>query len=235
MTALARATADAGKQYRALAKDQQAFSQAQAGAGGRYKDINKDQEAFAAGVARTGQAMAQGFNRLSQVGQTTFGALAGGVAGFITAGMQGTAESNQLGQAIKEVNLQVASIFTPQIHKAIDAIQRLVYWLRELTGQQQDSARQWIAGAAALSGFLSLMGGRGLPGVSAIPLVGGALSSPLGALAGLAAASEEGRKALLDLAEASLPLVKSFAILAPAMSKFLAGVIKVTAWLAETL
>src|SRR5262245_14281794 len=93
MDRLARATADVGKQYQALTRDQQNF-------------------------ARTSAAIGAGFTQLSRAAQTAFGTISGAVGGFITAGMQGTAESYQLGQALKQINLQIASVFTPTIHKA---------------------------------------------------------------------------------------------------------------------
>jgi hypothetical protein len=204
---------------------------------------------------------------MGRVGAVAFGALSAGIGGYIRSGMQGTAESLQLNRAMTDISYSIASIFTPQIRAAVDWVQKLSYHLMNLTGSQQASARQWVAGALSLTGFLALLprmtggmaaltrsrtaadlamasawrrpagggapgGGMGLPGVGGLPIVGGLLGGlgSLGALALLAGSSEEGRKALSDLATATAPLVQSFSALIPIVAALARGFATVVQW-----
>src|SRR5215471_12110366 len=205
---MARATARAGAEYKTL-------------------DTSLRKDPFA--------PLTQSLAQVGRVGQQTFGMLAGSAGGFLTAGMQGTAEAIQLRRALADISLQAASVFTPWIHKAIDLLQRLAQSLRNVTGETQRQIRAWVAGAASLSRFMALLGGRGLPGVGAIPLVGGAMASPAGAMLAMAAASEQGRAALVELAKATGPLVAAFTPLAIAVASLATAIAKAIAWILSHL
>src|SRR5215471_10058199 len=139
---MARATARAGAEYKTL-------------------DASLRKDPFA--------PLTQSLAQVGRVGQQTFGMLAGSAGGFLTAGMQGTAEAIQLRRALADISLQAASVFTPWIHKAIDLLQRLAQTMRGLTGDTQKQIREWVAGAASLSGFMALWAARDCRGSVACP------------------------------------------------------------------
>jgi hypothetical protein len=218
LSGLARAAIDAGREFRLL----QAAAQS-----GLYRALAReakeatDQLDRMRRVAREGRLavfasdLTTALAPLGRAGQAAFGALTASVGGFIAAGARGTAESMQLSRALTEINFQLASAFTPWITRGIDLVQRFADSMRNLTGETQAQIRQWVTGAAALSGFVSLLGGRGLPGVGRLPLVGGFLGGPAGGILALLGASQEGRAALMELARATVPLVQSFTGLVP--------------------
>src|SRR5262245_32945599 len=72
------------------------------------------------------------------------------VAGFVTAGLAASNESNVLAYHFKELSFQIASLFAPAIHRAIDALREVVLWFRNLSGEPQEMLRHLIEGAAAV-------------------------------------------------------------------------------------
>src|SRR5215471_10087683 len=83
--------------------------------------------------------------------------------------------------------------------------------------------------------FSGPLGGKGLPGLGRLPLVGGMLGSPLGAAAGALAMTPEGRKALTELYKAAVPLAQAFARLAPIVAAIGTAFAKVITWIMEHL
>jgi hypothetical protein len=271
LSAMAASADAAGKGFSALQAKASVFSSLTKGSAAATQQLERMRRVLAEG--RTSiffSDLTTKIQGMGRVGAVTFGALTAGIGGYIRSGMQGTAESIQLNRAMTDISYSIASIFTPQIRAAVDWVQKLSYHLMNLTGAQQASARQWVAGALSLTGFLALLprmtggmaaltrsrsaadlamasswrrpagggaggvpgGGMGLPGVGGLPIIGGLLGGlgSLGALALLAGSSEEGRKALSDLATATAPLVQSFSALIPVVGALAKGFAVVTQW-----
>jgi hypothetical protein len=77
------------------------------------------------------------------------------VMGWVTAGLQGTAEGYQLNYQFQQLSRQIAAVFLPVIRTAIQTIREAVDWFRGLTREQQDSFRNWtlIVGGVLGAGY----------------------------------------------------------------------------------
>jgi phage-related protein len=84
---------------------------------------------------------------------------AAGASLSIFAGLTGTVQGEALSLRFQMLSREIASLFIPQIQAAINALGRLVEWLRNLSGEQQSNLAGWIVGASAAFKFGSVLGG----------------------------------------------------------------------------
>lgn len=106
-------------------------------------------------LAWTAKGLAEAFGGINQAAQGLAKAFAPAISqlsGFVTAGVAASAEGQMISYQFEELSHQIASLFAPQIHAAIDALGRLVSWFQNLSGEQQASLRGWgltLGGIAA--------------------------------------------------------------------------------------
>jgi hypothetical protein len=196
------------------------------------------------------QLMGERLEGVGKAGRWAFAGITGTLGGFVRAGLQGTAEMDVFRLSMGQISREVASVFTPQINAAVAAVQRLAAWFRNLTGEQQHQARQWVGLALGVSGFLALLPrivstgsalaalGRntGLAGLLGGLGTGGKVGLGVaGGMVGLLAMSREGREALATLAAAAAPVAEAFAKLAPAVAGLSAALGKVVGWVLENV
>ena len=146
-------------------------------------------------------------------------AIAGGFAylqakviGYVQAGLQATAEGERLAFLFGRLNREIASVFTPAIHGAINALQRVVEWFRALDGTQQAAIRRATVLSAAFLGMTTILPRLiELTRTLSISMAGfftgtGAIFGVVGAMASLALVTESGRAALARMGAALMPL-----------------------------
>lgn len=121
---------------------------------GAFKAVTADVDAFVARVqsaesridkmwivAKTG---AQAFT--NAIGYATLG-----IAGFVTAGLQGTMEGERLTLSFKLLSQEIAAVFMPIVEKLTDSILAVVRWFRSLDETTQNlisSTAVWVVGLA---------------------------------------------------------------------------------------
>src|SRR6185437_11241802 len=81
-----------------------------------------------------------------------FGRVTGTLGGFVRAGLQGTAEYEQFGVQMQRISREIATLFTPIIHRAVAAVTQISGWFQRLSRDQQDQAAKWIMVGVAVLG-----------------------------------------------------------------------------------
>lgn len=160
--------------------------------------------------------------------------------GWVQAGMQGTAQAVQLGTGMQFLSREIAGVFTPTINAVIDKVHSMVGWFRNLSGEQQALIRNTILMTAGFTGAISIIDStarsivRMYEGLKVLFMFNPGLLIT-GMFTGLLMGSEEGRKALGDLAHAFRPLLKAAADIAQAFAPFLQIVADIATVLAGVL
>lgn len=94
--------------------------------------------------------------KFGQLAQGVFAAASASILGFVTAGMSGTAQSQQLTFQMAELSRTIAGIFGPEIQGFIDIIRDLTNWLRSLSDAQLESIAYWAKFAFAFGTIIFL-------------------------------------------------------------------------------
>lgn len=115
-------------------------------------------EVSAKGVEATKASLASvtkaGEKAAYSLGQTLSGAArlgAGSLLALSTAGLAGTQEGNKLVYSFQMLGREIAAVALPAIRAAIEGMQNLTAWFRELTGKQQESLLKWAGLATGLT------------------------------------------------------------------------------------
>jgi hypothetical protein len=123
---------------------------------------------------------------------TAFTMLAGGVTGFVAAGLRGTTEGAALTLRFQILSREIAGVFLPVVYKIIDAVESVIGWFKGLDKSQQDFIMNLTLGAIAGLGVAKVLGG---------PLLG-AINAAIGGIQLLTAAGLE-----LNVVTAGIPIL----------------------------
>lgn len=99
--------------------------------------------------------------------QRLVGGVAATVSGLVTAGVALSSSGQQISIRMQQLSLQVASLFTPEIGRATQALTLLVGWMRGLSGEQQRLLAM-LGGAAVGLSALALAAPRVVAGMQAV-------------------------------------------------------------------
>lgn len=162
-----------------------------------------------------------------------FGLTVGGITGFVSAGLRGSAQGELLTLHFQELNREIAAIFLPIVNSVISRLQELATWFRSLSEAQQDSILKWAGIVVAALGAAVM-----LPRIAAgFNLIGSAMTAlsanPLIALIALIAAlvvgTEEGMSGFMKLWEALQPIGKAVTDIFAPLLDLLGQIAKVVA------
>jgi hypothetical protein len=189
-------------------------------------------------LEKAAQSM-QSFARYAAIG---FATITGTIGGFVRAGPASSAMGEMLSFQMGFLARSIAGLFTPEIQKAIELVQRATNWFRQLSDRQRENIVHWVEGALAatavgmilprlIAGFSAVVAGLkavtgAMLGVQAasggvLPLVG-ALAS---AFVGVEMGSEQGRQSLGKLFESLQRIVKSIGPVLDDLAKALQPII----------
>jgi len=155
-------------------------------------------------------SMLTGAERVAVLG-AGYGFLTSKVMGFVSAGLAGTAEGERLNLVMTRLNQSIASIFTPAIHAAIDKLNQLTNWFRNLSGNQQEQIRNMVGMGVAFLGVATIVPKL----ISAVVALSTAFKTAftnhpvlmiISAIASLLVTTEQGRAAIGKMGAALLPL-----------------------------
>jgi hypothetical protein len=163
------------------------------------------------------QRVQEAFAPLSSAAGTAFKMLAGGVMGFVVAGLRGTQEGNALTQRFTMLSREIAGIFLPVIRGAISAVEKVFTWLHKLSGAQQHNIMNFVLATTSGLGLAKVLSGPLLGGLQAAlrgiqALITGAITldtvtgfilpaigAVVVAIGALAVGTDAGREGLKDL------------------------------------
>lgn len=212
--------------------------------------LGRGQTGAAAAAQGIGRALdkaaqsAEKFQKPMEKVQSAMQGAANRLLGLVRAGMSGTTEMNQLAFQIHRIQREIANVFAPWIRKTIELLNELRQKLQALSGAQQETIRNWVAGGLAVfalikglgrvvmafsaikamrtlsgefvsKGSKAAMEGMGTKGPGVLGVIGN-LAIGLGALL---ATTEEGRAVLASLWESIKPLVEAVAELAQSFAQ----------------
>lgn len=100
----------------------------------------------------------QGTESITKAAGYGFAALTGGILGFVTAGLRGTAEGNRLNYLFQQISMQIASIFLPAIRVVSKVLEDLLGWFRSLSGATQNQIFWWTSMTVAVLGIVYVVG-----------------------------------------------------------------------------
>jgi hypothetical protein len=193
--------------------------------------------AISAEVAQKGtaavmaQATAQADKQAAGAGKTqmilgaAYAYLSSKLLGYIRAGMEGTAQAQQLSFWTSQLNREIAHIFAPLIDSVVTKMQGLVMWFRNLTGEQQKTVRTIALIATGFTGVATLlpaivggvrMLGAALMGLAANPI--GAVLMIVGLLASVVMGTDAGRKGLAKIGKALEPVMNALGRIGEALT-----------------
>lgn len=95
------------------------------------------------------KALNDDLGKLSGVIQGAFAASTATVMGFVTAGMAGTVQAQQLTFQMAELSRTIAGIFQPEITAVIQTVRDITAWLRSLSDETLASIAYWAKFAFA--------------------------------------------------------------------------------------
>jgi hypothetical protein len=130
---LAKDAVEVRKQNDALAKSARAI------------DLKANYGNFIGGAIQAQESM-KGLTSAAKYG---FAAVTGSTMAWVTAGLRGTVEADQLERGFTRISRSVAGTFKPTIDSAIGSIHGVADWFDHLSGAQQESIRKtvlWTAG-----------------------------------------------------------------------------------------
>ena len=94
---------------------------------------------------------------VGRVGTVAFAAAEASLLGFVRAGFQGTAEAQYLDYSMKQLSMEIASVFLPVMAEVVDTVQEIADWFRALGGEQQDSLMKWALWIGSIGTILILL------------------------------------------------------------------------------
>lgn len=90
-----------------------------------------------------------GSEAVGRAATLAFGTASLAIGGFIKEGISASAVGDVLAVQMEKLGRNVAGLFSPEIHKAIDLLRQVNDWFRDLTEQQRENIVHWIKVAAA--------------------------------------------------------------------------------------
>lgn len=191
--------------------------------------VTRAAPAAAAGLAALVPALKQvreGAEQIAKVATYAFATLTVGVLGFVRAGVGASAVGEVLSFRMGELSRSIAGLFTPEIQRVIDLVQKATSWLRALSNEQRANIVHWVEAAAAALGMAIVMprvitGIQALVGalVSVLTVGTGGLLPLLGQMASLFVAvgvggmvAEQQFAPFLELLSALSELLKELAV-----------------------
>lgn len=182
-----------------------------------------------AAARRYNEEQRRGLLEQRQASARVGGAALGMVSGAITRGLSGTTEGAYISFLMQQLHREVSALFYPAILKVVDGLTRLVTWFQRLTAAQQETigyVALVVAGALAAGPQLSALAA----GIRVVTLAISAnpILAIVGAMLTLLTATEEGRRSLMQLGKALMPIVI-------ALGKDLANILNEIAPLVQTL
>lgn len=122
------------------------------------ESVKKDFETVGAGLKK----LEAGALSLAATFKSAFVGMTGIVYGFATAGIAGSVQGERLGFQIRQLSLQVGSIFVPVVETAIEVVSALTNYLKGMSGETQGLILKWagLAGGIAMvaTGFGTIPG-----------------------------------------------------------------------------
>lgn len=110
-----------------------------------------------------------GMEKVATAAVYSWGIASASIAGFVRAGLSGTAMAAQLSFQMNALSRNIAGLFAPEIQRAINLVRSLVEWFRGLTDEQRSNIVRWIEGATVAAGVAILLP-RIVSGIQAVIL-----------------------------------------------------------------
>lgn len=202
--------------------------------------------------------LTKGINAVGVHAQRAFTVATASLTGFVVAGLRGTSMGELLSDRMQQLSRQIASLFVPEMLKAVNVIEQAVLWFQRLDGEQQRNIKSWVLGGVAALGVMSIMpkvftaimtvvGGiqvltaaiaeagvaAGIASGGLVPLIGAIVTLGAG-LATMGFATEKGRELFGKLKRAVEPIIKSLWEIAQVVGQALEPILdEVVATIAE--
>ncbi len=98
-----------------------------------------------------------GVQAVGRMATVSFAAATGALVLWTRAGLQNTTQLGAMQGQMERLSRGIASLFVPEINKAIGVIAQAANWFEKLTGAQQENIKRWIESAVAGLGVAMVM------------------------------------------------------------------------------